>query len=88
MIAAPMRKNLLALATAFAKANGLSLAQVSKKVYGNSAFFEELKRKERSVSFDKAEEMVKTFQAEWPDGLAWPHMEAAIISRPPEKSPG
>ncbi len=88
MIVPPLQKDLIAIATAYAKATGLKMAQVSKKFYGNSAFFAEFKRGSRSISIHKFDEMVGQFQAKWPDGIGWPDTESGLIGNPPEKSPG
>ena len=85
-IASTCRQNLSAIATAYARATGLTLAQVSKRFYGKGSFLGEFRRRSRSVSVDKYDELVEQFKAEWPDGARWPLTHAAIIDPPhPQK---
>jgi hypothetical protein len=81
-IARTCRENLLAIATAYARATGLTLAQVSKRFYGKGSFLGEFKRRARSVSVDKFDELVDQFRADWPEGARWPYTHAATIEPP------
>ncbi len=72
MIAEIVKTNLIAIAAAYRKGTGASLTQISKDFYGNSKFFEELKRDRHSVSVRKLDEMVERFRERWPPDTAWP----------------
>lgn len=76
------RKNLVAIAGAYAKATRTSLEQVSKRFYGNRGFLRAFKAGERSVSIDKLDEMVAAFIETWPEGADWPQLRAVVIARP------
>lgn len=82
MIRKTCRDNLLAIAGAFAKANGSSLEQVSKKYYGNSKFLREFRADRKSVSLSKYDEMVASIRKDWPAGVPWPYTRPAMIERP------
>lgn len=82
MIAKTCRDNLHALATAYARATGASLKQISKKFYGNRDFLGDFRRGEGTISIDKFDRVVEAFKAEWPANTDWPLMQAAVISRP------
>lgn len=66
------RKNILAVADAYARATGLSIASVSRKFHGNQAFLKKLREGSCTVTLDKAEEMVDAFRKAWPPDVAWP----------------
>jgi hypothetical protein len=88
MIEETMRKNLLTLARTYAKANGITLRQVSRRLYGNIEFFDDFGRRRASMTLSKFDEMVEKFRAGWPEDVPWPFLEAAIIPRlQREKSP-
>lgn len=79
MIAKTLRSNLMALATAYAKATKTTLPQVSKKFYGHINFFEEFKTGARSISIDKYEQVVEAIRDHWPPETEWPYLAAVII---------
>jgi hypothetical protein len=81
MISDTLKKNLLAIAAAYARATGATPGQMSFRFYGNTLFFDEFKRGKRSISLDKFDEMVAQFAAEWPDGAQWPDLPPAVITR-------
>lgn len=86
MIAKTCRENLLAIATAYARARGLTIAQVSKKFYGKGSFLAELRKNKRSVSIDKFDELIDQFRDDWPPEVRWPHLHVATIEPPhPQK---
>ena len=85
-VAKTCRDNLIAIVTAYARASGLTITQVSKKFYGKGSFVAEFKRGARSVSVDKFDELVAQFRDDWPDGARWPYTHAATIEPPrPQK---
>lgn len=71
-IAAAHRDNLLAIATVYAEATGLSLSSVSRKFHGNQAFLRDYKAGKCTVTSDKLAEMVTAFRAAWPRDTDWP----------------
>lgn len=81
------RENLLAIADVYAGATGLSLATISRHVYGNQAFFAELRRGDRSITFAKAEELLQVFSTRWPKGVKWPKTRPISMRRPGKKIP-
>jgi len=72
MIAEILRDNLIAIAEAYGKATGKTLAQVSKKFYGNTDFLSDLKRDETTITLKKLDELIKAFKESWPDNADWP----------------
>lgn len=87
-IAKTCRRNLLAIAKAYAKATGLSLKQIGHKFYGRSSFFGELQREERSISLDKFDELVESMRGQWPTKAKWPDTVPAIIDPPKQGKTG
>ncbi len=67
-----MRTNLVRLAKAFAKARGLSMATVSKKIHGKSDFFEQYEAKRQTTRINHYWMMVNKFRAIWPPDVKWP----------------
>ena len=86
MFAETCRENLIAVAAAYARARKkpMTLAQVSRKFYGSSAFLDEFKRGEKSITIDKLDEMLAAFHAAWPENGNWPTLRAVVIRRPSE----
>lgn len=74
-----VRKNLLAIVTAYRQATGKSLSEVSKKFYGNAKFFEQFKAGEHSISITKLDSVVAKFRAEWPEDAEWPYLNAIFM---------
>lgn len=87
-IAKEMRSNVLAIAAAYRKATGLSLATVSARFYGNAGFLSEFKAGRQTVSIDKLDEMVAKFRREWPENGKWPELAAVLFERPGESASG
>lgn len=87
MLAQICRENLIAVADAYARARKkpMTLAQVSRKFYGSSAFLDEFKRGEKSITIDKLDDMLAAFRAEWPENGAWPVLRAVVVERPGKK---
>ena len=77
-----IRANVLAIATAYREATGLSLATVSARFYGNAGFLSEFKAGRQTISVDKLDEMVRKFRAEWPENAEWPFLPAVFFERP------
>ena len=76
------RDNLHALASAYARGAGITLATVSKKFYGNNRFFADLHRGDVSVSIEKMGEILDAMRQNWPARTEWPLLPA-VIFRPP-----
>lgn len=85
MIATVMRKNLRQIVSAYRAATGKTVAQVSKKFYGNAGFLEAFFRGEQSISLDKLDSFVTTIAAQWPKEAEWPYCSAVIITTPRRK---
>lgn len=82
-----MVENLLALAQAYASANGWSLATVSKRIHGNQAFLADFLEGNVSTSIKTYFQMVDKLRAEWPKGTAWPATrEVPRLARTPGKT--
>lgn len=73
--------NLMAIATAYQKATGKSLTQISKEFYGRGDFFEKFGRGEHSISVVRLSEMLTKFSAEWPEGTKLPLMRPIFFMR-------
>jgi hypothetical protein len=67
-----MRENLTALAKKFAKARGLSLSTISKKIHGKSDFFEEYSAGRQTTRINHYWLMVNRLRMLWPPGVEWP----------------
>ena len=76
---------MVALALAYAKATGATLGGVSRKFYGNTGFLAAFKRGDKSISIDKFEEVIATFQQQWPEDAPWPTLRAVVIRGPTRK---
>jgi hypothetical protein len=85
-IAADIRTNVLAIATAYQRATGLSLATISARFYGNAGFLSEFRSGRQTISIDKLEVMAGKFRKAWPDGAEWPYLGAMfLVERPKER---
>lgn len=73
------RRNLVAVAKAFARASGLSISTVGKKFHGKHTFFVQFERGEVSVTLPKIEEMLRSFGREWPDDAPRPRLAPAFM---------
>lgn len=85
MIERTCRANLLAIAEAYARVEGLSLATVSRQFHGNQAFLGRLKSGKCSMTVPKLDEMVRSFISKWPKGARWPLTRAILFPRPGRK---
>jgi hypothetical protein len=79
------RDNLRILAKAYAGARKISLAAVSKEVYGKSTFIDEFVRGDVSISIKNYSEMVDTITARWPSGTKWPLLKVIVFGVPKQK---
>jgi hypothetical protein len=66
------RENLLALAVAYMRATGLSMATVSRRVHGTDTFLEKFGLRRCSITLRKFDEMCMTFAEIWPAEAPWP----------------
>lgn len=77
-----LRQNLIAMAKAYARANRIKLATVSRRAHGDAPFFDSLVAEERgktprrrrpySFTARKYDEVMGWFAANWPEGLDRP----------------
>ena len=83
--AATCRENLIAIATAYAAARKkpMTLAQVSRKFYGNASFLDSFATGKMTITIDKYDEMIGKFKAAWPANGDWPFLHAIIIEHLP-----
>lgn len=72
-------KNLILYAQAFAKAAGIKVATVSRRVHSDPKFFEQLKAGKVSTTFRKYDEMMAWFDSNWPDGAPRPKLYQVIL---------
>lgn len=63
---------MLAVATAYCKAAGISLATASSRAFGESKLLVNLDAGISSPTFRRAEAALDWFSAHWPDGVDWP----------------
>jgi len=74
-----IRENLLAIAKAYSAAEGISLTTTSKRAYGHSKFLSEFAAGRKSLSIQKCEQVLNWFEANWPEGAAWPHLRPVFM---------
>ena len=74
-----VRDNLLAIADAYRKATGDSMAKIGKKFYGRADFFARLKAGECRISLVQVDAMLKQFKKEWPKKAVWPFTRAIFM---------
>jgi len=77
-----MRANLRSIVAAYRAATGSTLAQVSKRFYGNAGFLGSFFSGKGSVSLQKLDAMLAAITSEWPPGAEWPYCRAVIIKPP------
>lgn len=77
MFAKAVRRNILAIAKAYGKAEGISLSTVSKRAYGNGTFLSEI-QSGANVSVDKVDNILAFFREKWPTGTPWPQDIAPV----------
>lgn len=67
-----MRENLFVLAQAYANAEGVSLATVSKRIHGNQKFLAKYLVGDVSTTVKTYFVMVNKLRMLWPEGEPWP----------------
>lgn len=72
-------RNLILYAQAFAKAAGIKVATVSRRVHSDPKFFDQLKAGKVSTTFRKYDEMMAYFDANWPAGVKRPRLYQVIL---------
>ena len=83
MVAETCEDNLLKLATTYAAANKITLSVVSKRAYGNSRFFDRLKKSNgrlRGVGVDQVDKLLDFFRDNWPEGTEKPFLMPPVMS--------
>lgn len=80
------RQNIRALAAAYRDATGYTITQISRRAYGNSGCLDEFVRGKQSISLRKLDEIMSWFDANWPDGAAWPRLGAVMMIRPSQRA--
>ena len=81
MMSKTCRTNLLILAGTYAKANRMSLSQVSTRAYGSAYFLQKFKEGKVSISLAKLDEMIAWFRENWPPNADWPMLRAIFMDR-------
>jgi len=81
MFAEICRKNILALAEAYAEAVDTGLPTVSMRAYGNGTFLREFAARRRSISVDAYGNMLVKIHNIWPDNVPWPDLEPIYFTR-------
>lgn len=76
------RANARAIVTAYRRATGLSVGQVSKKFYGNAGFLAAFLSGKQSMSLKKFDQVVDGIREQWPAEAEWPSVRAIILPRP------
>jgi len=74
------RSYLLAIASVFAKANGLALATVSRRYHGTDSFLADFANGHRTITLKKLDEMVAAFARDWPAGAKWPTPPRSLLA--------
>ena len=75
------RDNLMVIIRAYRDATGKSMTAISRDFYGQSPYFDELRRGERTITLTKLDELVDKFKANWPEGVAWPVLRPMFLGR-------
>ena len=78
-----VHKNLINIASAYQKATGKSLADVSREFYGRGDFFARLKAGKRSISVKHVSRMLEKFRRKWPADADWPYVRAVFMTQEP-----
>ena len=69
------------LVSLYRRRTGLSLATLSKKIYGHSGFLKDFFAGYRSIKIDNLDQVLIKLHEIWPPGLPWPLFEVNV--RPP-----
>lgn len=75
------RDYLLAVATAYGKAEKLALSTVSRRFHGADHFLGAFERGEVTITLRKFDEMLASFSAAWPKGVKWPKAAAIRLNK-------
>lgn len=76
------RRNLWAIAAAYAKGAGTSVGAVGKKFYGRSDFFPRFRDGTQSISLTVYFKLIDQMRERWPDGARWPALRPIEIAAP------
>ena len=76
-----IRHNLLAIANAYHKATGCSMSEVSRKFYGSSTFFTNLRKRRQVPSVRTVQWMLDEFAKEWPKDCPKPVVQPIFMIR-------
>lgn len=76
------RANLIRIAKAYARATGLTLSGVSRRIYGKSTFLADFRSGAQSITFSNLDELLRKFSKAWPEGVEWPAPEPILMTRP------
>jgi hypothetical protein len=80
-----LRQNLYAIAKAYAKATGKSMATVSKQFYQNADFFDKIRAGECSITSLRLHRMLDQFRKEWPPKTPWPATRMISMGMEPQE---
>jgi len=80
-----VNENLMAIVSAYRKATGKSMTQVSKEFYGRGDFFDKFSRGVHSISVVRLSAMLSKFRSEWPEDAPWPLTRPVFMSRSPSE---
>lgn len=80
-----VRDNLWAIAVAYRKATGKSLATISKDFYGRGNFLNNIKAGKHSLSVPQVDRVLAKFRQQWPDDAQWPMTRAIMMDRSPQE---
>jgi hypothetical protein len=80
-----VRDNLWAIAAAYAKATGRSMAAISKEFYGRGNFLKNVKAGKHSLSVPQVDRILGKFRRKWPDDAQWPLTRAIMMDRSPQE---
>lgn len=81
--AATAKDNLIRIAQAYARAEGIQLSTVGRRCYGNVNFFANLPRGD--VEIGTLQKVLTWFRENWPEGADWPFLPALFMDRAPRK---
>ena len=78
---AAVRKNLLTLVAEYRRHTGASLAEASRRFYGNGSFFKLLKDGEQSLSIKTVDQVLEKMRKAWPKDEIWPMLPVIFMNR-------
>lgn len=71
-----LRSNLMACASAYASARGISLSTIGRLAAGDWRFFDRLDDDAKTFTARKYDEVIGWFSERWPDNAPWPEAVA------------